>query len=454
MKKTLKFKFAVAFSCMTAIVLFMFTASMYTYLILIDNIEDYSSSLAELNEFRYNFNEFNTNVENYLETDSSDSLERCQELSTELNELCTSISKKYQNSNDTMQQSLVTAISSSYGTYLNQIQDLINMDDKESALEAYSTKYSKTSEYISGYIEKMISYNYKASGESLENANAKIEVFKAINIFTFVLLAVLIVILFRMVFSGVVTPIQKLARQAQQIANYNFDVEDIEVKSKDEVSDLVKMFNHMREKLKLMFDSNIKNLQMAEELLVQIQGNSNLEEFVQYQKNIGEEMFKEANMDHLTNIMNQNAFVHCVNENIKSISRDELCAMFVVDLDNFTSINTTLGDGSDEVLKYTASELNKIFKDCGFIARWNRDVFVGFVSGLPDEEFVYKKCKEISSSLSIHFRYKKKYHPVTASIGVCLCVNPISAEIMFENAEGEVRNVKLSGKNGYHVAVF
>jgi CHASE3 domain sensor protein len=66
MKKTLKFKFAVAFSCMTAIVLFMFTASMYTYLILIDNIEDYSSSLAELNEFRYNFNEFNTNVENNL----------------------------------------------------------------------------------------------------------------------------------------------------------------------------------------------------------------------------------------------------------------------------------------------------------------------------------------------------------------------------------------------------
>lgn len=452
MKKSLKIKFIIAFSITIVVTLVIFVSSMYTYQVLIRDFEDYSKSITELNKFRYEFDEFNESIESYLKTGSSDDLQDCQNLSMELNELCSNITNKYISSDINMQVSLVNAISSYYDNYIEQVQLLIDMENRTEAMGLYLNKYSKNGNAITEYVEKLISYNYKINSTSLENTHNKVQIFKIISNISFVVLILIIIVIIRMTFKGIIEPVQKLARQSQQIANYNFDVEDINIKTKDEIADLVKMFNHMREKLKLMFDSNIKNLQMAEELLVQMQGDANLEKFVQYQKDINEEMFKEANIDHLTNLMNQNAFIHCVNENIKSISSDELCALFVVDIDNFTSINTTLGDGSDEVLKYTAGEMNRIFKDCGFIARWNRDVFVGFISGLPDEEFAHQKCKEINSAMSIHFRYRKKYHPVTTSIGVSLCNNPVSAEIMFEHAEIELKAVKLAGKNGYHIA--
>lgn len=451
MKKSLKVKFTTAFCCVITVVLIMFGVSMYTYESLIGRLEDYTTSLSELNELRYEFDEFNNTVETYLDSNLSTDLYKCQELSQSLNVLCNSINDKYINSNDETQASLVNSIISSYPTYINQIQGLIDMDNKTQAIGLYKTEYSKNGEVISKYIEKLLSYKYQDSEKSLDETNRLVTVFKVINIVTFGVLAIVIVVLFRMIFYNVITPIQKLARQSQQIANYNFDVENIEVNTKDEIASLVSMFNHMREKLRLMFNSNIKNLQMAEELLVQVQGNEELEKFVEYQKNLNDEMFKEANVDHLTNLMNQNAFIHCTDENIKSIDKDELCALFVLDIDNFQSINAILGEGADELLKYTANEMNKAFKDCGFIARWNRDVFVGFISGLPNEEFPYQKCKEIKSAMSIHFRYKKKFHPVSASIGVCLCTNPINCESMFQVAEKEMQNVKSSGKNGYHI---
>ncbi len=451
MKKSLKVKFSIAFGLMVVIALFMFISSMYTYNVSIPKMKDYTNSLSELNEFRYQFGEFNTSVEKYLNTGSTTDLESCQKLSQSLNVLCNSISDKYLNSNDETQSSLISAIVSSYPTYINQVQDLIDMDNTTQAIGLYKNKYSKNGTYIEQYIERLISYNYKVSSKSLDDTYSTTQIFQTASIVSFVLLALIIGILFKMTFKDVVTPIQKLARQSQQIANYNFDVENIQVNTKDEISSLVSMFNHMREKLKLMFDSNIKNLQMAEELLVQIQGNEELEKFVEYQKNLNDEMFKEANIDHLTNLMNKNAFIHCTDENIKSIDSNDLCALFVLDIDNFQSISNTLGEGADELLKYTANEVTRTFKDCGFVARWSRDVFVGFISGLPNEEFSYQKCKELNSIMNIHFRHKKKFHPVSVSIGVCVCYNPVNCEQMFQIAEKEVQSVKASGKNGYHV---
>ena len=334
MKKSLKVKFSIAFGLMVVIALFMFISSMYTYNVSIPKMKDYTNSLSELNEFRYQFGEFNTSVEKYLNTGSTTDLESCQKLSQSLNVLCNSISDKYLNSNDETQSSLISAIVSSYPTYINQVQDLIYMDNTTQAIGLYKNKYSKNGTYIEQYIERLISYNYKVSSKSLDDTYSTTQIFQTASIVSFVLLALIIGILFKMTFKDVVTPIQKLARQSQQIANYNFDVENIQVNTKDEISSLVSMFNHMREKLKLMFDSNIKNLQMAEELLVQIQGNEELEKFVEYQKNLNDEMFKEANIDHLTNLMNKNAFIHCTDENIKSIDSNDLCALFVLDIDN------------------------------------------------------------------------------------------------------------------------
>ncbi|MCD7800354.1 MAG: diguanylate cyclase [Ruminococcus sp.] len=450
MRKSLKVKFAVSFSLMIFVALFMFTACLYTYNVSIPRITKYTNSLSELNEFRSNFEEFNSTIEEYLSGSSTD-LETCEELSQTLKGLWENIDTEYANSDDEVQASLVKSITLIYTTYIDQIQVLIEMENQTEALQQYTNLYSDNRIQIENNLEKLIAYNYKISSANLDETYDRVQMFQILVIGSFTILFLIIVTLFRMILKDVVKPIQQLARQSQQIANYDFDVENVKVRTKDEIASLVSMFNHMREKLQLMFNSNIKSLQMAEELMVQIQGNEELEKYVEYQKDLNDEIFKEANVDHLTNLMNQNAFIHCTDENIRSIDKNELCALFVLDIDNFKSIDATLGEGADEVLKYTANEMNKAFKDCGFIARWNRDVFVGFISGLPNEEFPYQKCKELNSAMNIHFRYKKKFHPISASIGVCLCTNPLNCENMFQIAQEEVRNVKGAGKNGYHV---
>lgn len=453
MKKSLKVKFLVAFSCTIAVVLIMFGTSMYTFGVLINRFEEYAVSLSDLNEFRYEFGEFNDTLESYLQDGSNSDLEHCTELNLSLNELCESIYQQYKNSSNETEASLVNAIYSHYPEYIEQVQELLDMGNREQAYSKYTDQYYKTGDYISRYVEKLISCKYKDNQQFLENTKGQVTAFKIINICTFVILAIIIVILCRMIFSNVIKPIQKLARQSQQIANYNFDVENIKVTTSDEVSSLIHMFNHMREKLKLMFESNTKNLQMAEELLVQLQNNNNeaLHNFAERQKSLNEEIFKEANIDHLTNLMNKNAFMHCVDESIKSINDDKLCALFVLDIDNFKSISNTLNDGADELIKYTAMEMTNTFKDIGFVARWERDVFVGFVSNVENEDVIHKMCIQLNNNLNIHFRHKKKHHPVSVSIGVGISDRFHNCDDMFKVAYKEVQNVKTSGKNGYQV---
>jgi diguanylate cyclase (GGDEF)-like protein len=426
---------------------------MYTYNVIVKRFEEYAVSLSDLNEFRYKFGEFNDTVESYLESGLSSDEETIEELSTSLNVLCENVYTEYSTSADETESSLAIAIYTNYPKYIEQIQSLIDMDDRQQAYEDYTTKYYKTGDYISKYLEKIISYKYTASGKTLESTKSITAVFRVLNIVTFVILAGIIVILFRMVFHNVIEPIQKLARQSQQIANYNFDVENIVVTTNDEVASLTHMFNHMREKLKLMFESNTKNLQMAEELLVQIQNQDNeaLQSFAERQKNLNEEIFREANIDHLTNLMNKNAFLHCVDEVIKSMNPEDLCAVFVLDIDNFKSISNTLGDGADELIKYTAVEMTKTFKEFGFVARWEHDVFTAFMSDFQSEDVVHKVCSQLNTDLNIHFRHNKKYHPVSVSIGVSIDSNRHNCDDMFRVAYAEMKNVKSSGKNGYRV---
>lgn len=452
-RKSLKFKFIVAFSVTIIVVLTMFGTSMYTFGVLITRFEDYAISLSDLNEFRYQFGNFEETFSKYLQEGSDKDLKSCQEINENLNTLCEKIHNEYSNSNNELEASLVNAIYSQYPTYIQQVQSLIEMEDKSKALTEYQLGHNNTGQYISKNIEKLISYRYQVSGQSLEDTNTKVSIFRVINIVTFIVLGVIIYILFTMTFKNIIEPIQKLARQSQQIANYNFDVENIKVTTQDEMASLIHMFNHMREKLKLMFESNIKNLQMAEELLVQVQDNNNenIQKFVERQRNLNEEIFREANIDHLTNLMNKNAFLHCVDESIKSKDLNEPCAVFVLDIDNFVSISNTLGNGADELLKYTAVEMNKIFKDMGFVAKWERDIFTGFVCGISNEDTIHKICNQLNTDLNINFRHKKKYHPVSVSIGVCIDNNPYNCEDMYKIAYQEMQTVKTSGKNGHKI---
>lgn len=437
LKKKISFAFVIAIIvfCMN------FVASIYTFEVLIGRLSNYSSSLSELNEFRYEFGELNTTIEEYFASGSADSLESYNELNAELSEICENIYQEYTASDDDVQVSLATSISTNYTKYSQQIDELINLNDRANAIQLYNDKYSKNAGYIENYIEKLISYRYNTSEETLADTNQKVRIFEILHISAFIILAITLSVLGVIIFKKVIAPIEKLTRQSKQISNYNFDIEIDKLNTNDEISALADTFRDMKDNLKTAFESSEKNIQMAETLLNQ------------HQVDVSEDIFREANFDRMTNTMNKGAFIRYVNDGIQTRALNMACVLFLVNIENYTELSLELCEGADDFLKLTAQRLNVIFESYGYVSRLDKEVFAGFSANINSIRNVNELCSEISSSLSTPFKYNNTVYNPSINIGVYFCPNPLSAESMIEFASIELSKAKEDENNNFSIAI-
>jgi diguanylate cyclase (GGDEF)-like protein len=453
MKKSLKRTFLAGFVAAIIVVCFIFATSMYTSNVLVRKLEDYAISLSELNELRYEFGELDTLINTYLNGGSEDDLVSLKKLDENLLSICSDVNNQYSSSDDDVQSSLAVSIYSNYSKYSQQINELINSSDRESALQLYNDKYSKNNGYISNYIEKLISYRYETSEDTLDDTDKKVSIFKVINTIALAVLFVILSILGVITFKRVIAPVEKLTRQLKQISNYNFDIKIDKLDTQDEIASLFDMFRNMKENLKRLFETNEKNIQMTDNLLAQIEGNEYLRSFVQQQKDVNDEIFRQANIDYLTGMMNKNAFIHCAKDDIRQCKLNMSCAVFAIEINDYASISDKLYDGADELLKITARKLNIIFNEDGYAARWEKGMFTGFIVNINSADMVEEICKNIKSSLNMQFKYKKTSQLVSVSIGAYLCSAPQNAEKMVEVAFEELKKVKSGIKQDFSVVV-
>lgn len=453
MKKSLKKTFSIGFISAIVVVCFIFTTSMYTFNVLVKKLENYAISLSELNELRYQFGELDTLINTYLNGGSEDDRTSLEKLDENLMSICENVNSQYSSSDDDVQSALAVSIYSNYSKYSQQINELINNSDKESALQLYNEKYSKNNEYISNYIEKLISYRYETSEQTLIDTDKKVRLFKVINISALIVLAVILSVLALITFRRVIAPVQKLTRQSKQISNYNFDIEIEKLNSQDEIASLFDMFRNMKESLKNLFETNEKNIQMTDNLLLKLEGNEQLRSFIQQQRDVNDEIFRQANLDYLTGVMNKNAFIHCVKDDVKHRQLNMSCAVFAIEINNFSAISDKIYDGADELLKVTAKKLNELFDEEGYVARWEKGMFTGFILNINDKNIVVEMCRSIKYALTMKFKYKKDVQNISVSIGAYLCSAPQSVENMVEIASEELNKVKSGKKQDFSIVV-
>ena len=122
MKNSLKMRFSVAFSCIAVSVIIICSLSAYTYEILISRLADYSLSLSELNEFRFQFGELNNVIDEYLESGSVESREKYGDIRTEVTDLCEKINQEYSSGDDDIQSSLAVSVYSTFSKYIGSLQ--------------------------------------------------------------------------------------------------------------------------------------------------------------------------------------------------------------------------------------------------------------------------------------------------------------------------------------------
>lgn len=103
------------------------------------------------------------------------------------------------------------------------------------------------------------------------------------------------------------------------------------------------------------------------------------------------------NIDYLTGAYNRRGLEICMTEQINASTKSKTFSAIWIDLDDFKSVNDTLGhDMGDHVLVTTAELLRCCIRPSDFIARFGGDEFyIGLdVSNIDDLEAVVAKIKE------------------------------------------------------------
>ena len=167
-----------------------------------------------------------------------------------------------------------------------------------------------------------------------------------------------------------------------------------------------------------------------------------------------------ATHDSLTGLPNRLQFMEQKHELMKSLSGDQECAVFVVDLDKFKPVNDQYGHRvGDEVLKAVAKRLSDSVDD-GVVARIGGDEF-GILCAFSNEDALEQIAARILHQLQQPINVAHLHIKIGASIGYTVSStgkndhNPFSfrdgsaAEATFRRADMALHVAKTNGRGRY-----
>lgn len=159
----------------------------------------------------------------------------------------------------------------------------------------------------------------------------------------------------------------------------------------------------------------------------------------------------QSQTDALTELLNKATFEIMVKA---QLAKDEVVegALFFIDLDNFKTLNDTLGHLSgDEALRDFSDKLRQCFRSDDLLGRFGGDEFCAFVANLP-AAIVRKKAQELAKALNKEYGNGTKKVNLSASIGVALFnVQMRDYDKLLEQADQALYDVKSNGREGYRV---
>jgi diguanylate cyclase (GGDEF)-like protein len=233
-------------------------------------------------------------------------------------------------------------------------------------------------------------------------------------------------------------PIISLRDAMRTASDGNLTVQS-NIKSKNELGELSKNFNKMLHIIKTNYEDLAS---MHEELLSneeQLRSNYDHIEFLAYH-------------DILTNLPNKLAFLDYVNAALASFAMEgKSHAVYFVDLDNFKTVNDTLGhEYGDTLLVKTAQILSSIIDGNGMLARAGGDEFLIFKEDIPSQEAAVNFASWIIDCFRNPLDLGGEIVYVSMSIGIAVYPeNGLSPNALIKNADIAMYKSKDTGKNKY-----
>ena len=158
-----------------------------------------------------------------------------------------------------------------------------------------------------------------------------------------------------------------------------------------------------------------------------------------------------AHYDVLTDLPNRALFQERLKQELACIAPGERVAVYYIDIDEFKSVNDSLGHLiGDELLKYVAVSLSQCVGDCGFVARLGGDEFAIVQTAVKTPDDVTDLLNDIFNA--IREPYDCLGHQLTtdASIGVALAPDHgADLEQILKNADMAMYAAKSAGRQTY-----
>ena len=170
-------------------------------------------------------------------------------------------------------------------------------------------------------------------------------------------------------------------------------------------------------------------------------------------KLLEDELTYSANHDELTRLANKSLFQERLKHALARLERTgSRLAVLFLDLDNFKTVNDSLGHGEgDQLLHWVAKTLSAILGPSDTAARLGGDEFAVLVDDVRDPEAVTALAQRILDALRPPVRLGTKSTSAACSIGIAFDEEHLTAADLLRNADIAMYQAKKRGKDRYEL---
>ena len=160
-------------------------------------------------------------------------------------------------------------------------------------------------------------------------------------------------------------------------------------------------------------------------------------------------LLQAAERDDLTGLLNRASTTRQTQQTLQTDIHSQH-ALFLIDVDNFKSLNDTLGhQAGDRFLVTLATTLRKCFRDNDIVGRIGGDEFFVLMKNVPSSMIVAEKATTL---LGISQVFCDEYPDLHLSISIGIGMSPLNGtdlETLYTNADKALYQAKHKGKNQF-----
>lgn len=165
-----------------------------------------------------------------------------------------------------------------------------------------------------------------------------------------------------------------------------------------------------------------------------------------------ERLRTEAERDGMTGLLNKTAMqLYCAAHLSKSDFND--ChALFMIDTDNFKSVNDTLGHGiGDDTIRFVADSIRNVFRDTDLVGRMGGDEFMVLMSHTT-LEIAKDRARKLNDKIRSEVKGDDASVHISCSIGIAFFAKDgEDYDTLFRAADDALYVAKESGKDCYRI---